>query len=134
MTSIALTYEGEIFIWGPSPVGDLLEPLRLDDIKENIIEASVGEESIALISENGYVWTMGNNAWGELGTGDRKLKEKPSKIATMKNNPAQAVSCGADFMIAYDNSMLRPELINEDYPDLPMSSSHKEIITEESPG
>lgn len=96
----------EVFAWGGDHHGQLGLAARQPGKTYNIPrycsfnvfikELACGEEHAAFITLNGEVYTMGNNAEGRLGIGNRSIKQcaSPCLVETLSAHRAVSVSCG----------------------------------------
>jgi len=60
------------------PRGELGEYGLPEDVR--IVRVSCGIYHTVLLSEDGHVWTFGNNGYGQLGHGDMGKRNKPTEI------------------------------------------------------
>ncbi len=86
MASAALTADGDLYVWGfyyGETPKKMLSNVRVFQV--------VGSTTIFAITGNGDLYTMGNNGWGECGTGEYSVPDyyTPQKILsgvkTLKN-------------------------------------------------
>ena len=96
----------EVFVWGADRHGQLglgnkqtgrFYPIpKLCTFNVLIIKISCGEEHSAFITSHGSVYTMGSNASGRLGIGDRsvKLSATPCLVEGLAQIKAIDLSCG----------------------------------------
>jgi X-linked retinitis pigmentosa GTPase regulator len=96
----------EIFAWGGDHFGQL--GLATKDTSKTyciprfcsfnvlIKQISCGDEHSAFITGDGLIYTIGNNADGRLGVGDRALKfsSSPCLVEVDTRIPASRISCG----------------------------------------
>ena len=96
----------EVFAWGGDHHGQLGLATRQPGKTYNIPrycsfnvfikELACGEEHAAFITLNGEVYTMGNNAEGRLGIGNRSIKQcaSPCLVDALSAHRAVSISCG----------------------------------------
>jgi hypothetical protein len=86
--SMALTESGRVFSWGYNSIGQLgqgntinsniPELIEMKEIK--IIKISCGLRHSLLLSNNGDIYTFGDNDRGQLGNGNRESQSTPFKL------------------------------------------------------
>jgi alpha-tubulin suppressor-like RCC1 family protein len=69
-----------------------------------IVDVSCGENYTVLISDDGRIWTFGDNGYGQLGHGDKKKRKIPTEIQRGLNGLHKDVriigaSCGNDHTV-----------------------------------
>ncbi|XP_052270574.1 uncharacterized protein LOC127871561 isoform X2 [Dreissena polymorpha] len=74
--SLAVTEEGQLYVWGYSKAcgsrdEDLLSPWKLSTHRENIVAVAGGSMHSMALSANGSVYTWGCGTDGQLGHGDK---------------------------------------------------------------
>jgi X-linked retinitis pigmentosa GTPase regulator len=96
----------QVFVWGTDTFGQLglggktygkvYKVPRLCSFNVLIKKISCGEEHSALISQSGYVYTMGSNNEGRLGIDSTDIKQShsPCLVESLINYKASKVSCG----------------------------------------
>lgn len=106
----------EVFAWGGDHHGQLglasRQPGKTYNIPRYcsfnvfIKELACGEEHAAFITLNGEVYTMGNNAEGRLGIGNRSIKQcaSPCLVETLSAYRAVSISCGWGHTAAVNDS------------------------------
>ncbi len=90
--SVALDYNGKIWIWGSDPAFQYKEetrkhyshPIQLDGLPK-ITKIACGSWHSLAIDENKKVWAWGKNHYGMLGTGDTISRSNPIQIETLEN-------------------------------------------------
>ncbi len=67
-----------------------------------IKEVACGEEHTALITSEGFLYTMGNNFHGRLGLGDKALTHSsvPCLVESLLQERIARVSCGLNHSVA----------------------------------
>lgn len=96
----------EIFAWGGDHFGQLglagketgqtYSVPRFCSFNVIINQISCGEEHTGFLTNNGLIYTIGNNADGRLGVGDRSIKfsSSPCLVEVETKIPAANISCG----------------------------------------
>ena len=96
----------EVFVWGSDTFGQLglggktygkiYKLPKLCSFNILIKEISCGEEHSALISQSGYVYTMGSNNEGRLGINSKTIKQShsPCLVEDLAKHKASKISCG----------------------------------------
>lgn len=78
--SVALSHQGQVFVWGDNSLGQLgtddeavLSPKNITDIfdlgDDTIIDVDLGYNHTGVLSETGRVFVFGDNNFGQLGIG-----------------------------------------------------------------
>lgn len=86
--TVAVDSEGQLWAWGGNSMGQLgtgdqkerTHPVKVKASKNHFRYASAGNFYTLAIDDNGTVFAWGNNKDGELGLGDKKNRDTPSKI------------------------------------------------------
>ncbi|MGA9142108.1 MAG: hypothetical protein WBZ29_17930 [Methanocella sp.] len=111
---IAITNDGELWIWGASSVclmgeygkthrsylinyGRVSTPIHLDNL-HNIKSVAVGEYFAVALSEDGNVWTWGSNFKGQLG--NQKIEDSYDPVAVQGLSNIVQVSAGIEHAMA----------------------------------
>jgi tRNA A-37 threonylcarbamoyl transferase component Bud32/ATP-dependent protease HslVU (ClpYQ) peptidase subunit len=109
--SLALTQSGEVYAWGSNYWGQIgcgdnfdksipIKVKNFNEIKINMISCG-GNHSIAL-TENGCIYSWGNNEDGQLGIGNTKNSNTPKQIE-MKDIVIDKITCGAYHSLLLTN-------------------------------
>jgi serine/threonine protein kinase len=86
--SMALTVSGRVFSWGENSFGQLghvneiyrVKP-KLINLKNIIIQKiSCGKYHSMLLSNDGVIYAFGDNKWGQIGNGSKKMQMTPVKL------------------------------------------------------
>lgn len=104
--ALGLTSEGEIYSWGTGLSGELGlayipkqdRPAKIEKVSCKFKAISVGQEHALAISESGDLYVWGANDCGQLGTGDLKPVDRPTKIAIAQK--FSQVAAGAKHSLA----------------------------------
>jgi alpha-tubulin suppressor-like RCC1 family protein len=109
--------DSSVYIWGRNYYGTLgngtsgngadnPNPLQLSDASSNvifnIIAVSSGGTSTAILKNDGTVWTMGSNTYGQLGIGTNVESLWPTQV--LISNFIVQISCAGNFMTMLDIS------------------------------
>lgn len=102
-SSMALLESGEVFGWGGNSAGELglghntnqTTPSRVTDLSGVVIQKVVCGSSHAMaLSNEGVLYTWGNNSYGQLGTGNTEGRNCPFKMPTNMGRVVEiAASC-----------------------------------------
>lgn len=103
---LALTSEGDLYSWGTGLSGELglayipkqEAPAKLQKVACKFKAISVGQEHALAISESGDIYVWGANDFGQLGTGDMKPLDRPTKLKIAQK--FVQVSAGAKHSLA----------------------------------
>lgn len=99
MYSLILDHLGQVWFWGYNGnihLNNMPIQALFTIIANNIIEIAAGSAHILMIDVNNEVWAVGNNAYGQLGTGDLQPRSTPVQIGKQ----AQQISAnGAHSML-----------------------------------
>lgn len=90
--SMALTSDGNIWVWGNNTFGELGDgtttqrrsPVQVPGFT-NAASIAVGYFHAAAIKRDGTLWTWGNNQFGELGDGTTTERHSPVQVASLGN-------------------------------------------------
>lgn len=100
--SMALSYLGQVFVWGSNEVGQLgvedeevLVPTKITHIfsvsPETIIDISVGYNHSGVLSSNNRVFVFGDNMFNQLGVTDLTHSSEPLEISDAVNGVGNIV-------------------------------------------
>ena len=91
--SLAVTRDGSVWSWGKGATGQLghgdqqqqLLPkqIEVEDSDQRFIDISAGRGHSLALTSNGFVWSWGLGATGQLGHGDLRDQWRPKKIETL---------------------------------------------------
>jgi len=141
--SLCLTETGRVLSWGRynsnvlghGEDGHLHIPLIIAAIEElNIIDIAAGASHCLALTDNGTVYSWGNNEEGQLGLGHKNAVITPMLVEHLVNKNIRQISAGSSHSAAWtsetsDNtslSMALPTLIPKEYNSL-QKCSLKEI-------
>lgn len=108
--SLALDRDMQVWVFGRNEFGQLgFEPTQSDFFEptknerfNNIIAFAAGEDHVAALDNNGYVWTCGSNKHGQLGHNDTLNRDSPTMIENLHD--IIMVTAGAKHTIALDKN------------------------------
>ncbi|KAL0483078.1 hypothetical protein AKO1_014961 [Acrasis kona] len=108
----ALTKSGMVYCWGKNVDGclglgeDVTEvqvPTLIPSLR-SVTQLSSGKSHVLALCDNGQLFSFGNNASGQLGTGDLFNSALPCLIPAMEKNNVTKISCGYHHSIAISQS------------------------------
>ena len=120
MHSMVLTEEsGNLYAWGSNSTGQLGLGIVDETIEEPTLNENFNDEKIIMvsnghlhsvaISENGNIYSWGNNSSGQLGIGNKNAENKPIKINSISspNNAYSKVFLGSyhSMILTSDNKL-----------------------------
>ncbi|KAM5338406.1 putative E3 ubiquitin-protein ligase HERC6 isoform 2-T2 [Glossophaga mutica] len=109
--SFALSLSGTSFGWGNNNAGQLAftgkapvqryKPYSVGALKSlGVIYISCGYEHTAVLTQNGKVFTFGDNSWGQLGHSPTAKKSGPQHVERIDGLVSQ-IDCGSYHTLAY---------------------------------
>lgn len=95
---------GEVMTWVAGGEMEKIEGL------ENAVQVSGGEEHLLVLDKNGYVYTLGNNDYYQLGDPDlvdKKVREsdKPVKVKNLKQVKAISAFANTNYALLEDGTV-----------------------------
>uniref|UniRef100_A0A4W4EXY7 RCC1-like domain-containing protein n=1 Tax=Electrophorus electricus TaxID=8005 RepID=A0A4W4EXY7_ELEEL len=109
--SLLITTEGKLWSWGRNEKGQLGhgDTKRLDAPKlvealgeEVIVAAACGRNHTLALTENGAVYSFGENKLGQLGQGNQTDAVLSPSTILYNGQPLVKVACGAEFSMVVD--------------------------------
>ena len=90
--SLAITEEGEVYVWGRGEYGRLglgdkagaskLRPTKVEGLEgHRVVEASCGGTHTVVVTDEGRIFIWGRGSFGRLGTGTEKNYFRPVEVA-----------------------------------------------------
>ena len=99
--SAAISFKGELYIWGNSSLGDFLTPQKVcKNIDCPVSDIKMGDRFTIVLDLKGNLWGFGQNASGELGNGNFESRNIATKLSSLKNKKVYSISCGKNFTLA----------------------------------
>ncbi|XP_059521658.1 probable E3 ubiquitin-protein ligase HERC6 isoform X1 [Myotis daubentonii] len=110
--SFALSLSGTSFGWGSNSAGQLAlsgkdvpvqsyKPLSVGRLKSlDVVYISCGYEHTAVLTQNGKVFTFGDNCFGQLGHSPTAKKSGPQEVERIDGLVSQ-IDCGSFHTLAY---------------------------------
>ncbi|XP_015417007.1 PREDICTED: probable E3 ubiquitin-protein ligase HERC6 [Myotis davidii] len=140
--SFALSLSGTSFGWGSNSAGQLAlsgkdipvqsyKPLSVGRLKSlDVIYISCGYEHTAVLTQNGKVFTFGDNCFGQLGHSPTAKKSGPQEVERIDGLVSQ-IDCGSFHTLAYVYTARRVVSFGHG-SSCTSSSPHPEAQTENS--
>uniref|UniRef100_A0AAY4DI72 RCC1-like domain-containing protein n=1 Tax=Denticeps clupeoides TaxID=299321 RepID=A0AAY4DI72_9TELE len=109
--SLIITTEGKLWSWGRNEKGQLghgdtkrLEAPKLVEalVEEVVVSAACGRNHTLALTENGTVYSFGENKLGQLGQGNQTDAVLSPATIQYNGQPLVKVSCGAEFSMVVD--------------------------------
>jgi alpha-tubulin suppressor-like RCC1 family protein len=66
------------------------------------VAVSVGDHHSLALDEDGKVWAWGDNSYGQLGTGDTTLRDRPTQVQGIGEREITAIAAGWESSFALD--------------------------------
>ena len=104
--TLCLDFEGNVYSFGSNCVGQLGISVNLNNSQGQIhkidipvcVQISCGEEFNVCLSEEGYLYSFGNNHNGQLGLGNTSSRRTPQKI-DLYETTVEFVQCGGSHVV-----------------------------------
>ncbi|CDW85161.1 UNKNOWN [Stylonychia lemnae] len=93
--SSCLLSNGEMYIWGPTPIGQFNSPQMLQDLIQN----NIGIKDMSLGTSFGLIQDQ-NNLTYQIGSLFQESKNTTSNFQYLDNMNFEAFTCGHDFVVA----------------------------------
>jgi len=104
-TTVVVTEGGDVYIWGVQHFSQsydiyLKEPTKVEGLNGiHVVQATIGR-SMAFLTDEGQIYTWGQNQVGELGLGDKEPRETPAHVELLADETIVQVSSSANHMLA----------------------------------
>ncbi len=95
-----------LFLWGTGAFGEFLTPHRVKKIKGETLQVSIGDGFGMALTQQGNVYSWGENHAGQLGTGDSATKATPQLMQHLDTKRVTQLACGQNFVIALGQTLL----------------------------
>lgn len=111
--SLCLTRAGEVFSWGDNSCGQLgrgqPEPEicrkpKLIKIPHTVVQVCSGRYHSLLLTDDGRIFSWGDNKFGQLGLGHSVQSNIPQYIASLKGIPVAQIACGGSHSFLLSKS------------------------------
>jgi E3 ubiquitin-protein ligase HERC2 len=108
--SLALSQDGIIYTWGKGDYYRLghgtdthvRKPQPIESLKDvKVIHVAVGALHCVAVTDQGKVFSWGDNDHGQLGTGSTNVSKKPTPISVLDNFRISRVACGSSHTFAW---------------------------------
>jgi alpha-tubulin suppressor-like RCC1 family protein len=109
-SSAAVTEDGLMYVWGAGIFGEFKKPRKVK-LQNNILIDSihVGGSFIVLVDTERRIVVWGSNSNGEIGVGDSKVRNHPTRLETIDEKQIAKVSVGSSFAFAIGKTSNRQE-------------------------
>lgn len=67
---------------------------------KSVVSVAMAKSHTAVLTENGDLYMLGNNKYGQLGTGDSKSNGAPYLVKSLNNSDINTVICGDTYTVA----------------------------------
>uniref|UniRef100_A0A7S4PM21 SAM domain-containing protein n=1 Tax=Guillardia theta TaxID=55529 RepID=A0A7S4PM21_GUITH len=108
--SAVIAEDGDVYTWGRGWEGQLghdvvteieLEPHIVPKMENRGSSAvACGRNHTVVVTDNGLIYTWGENKAGQLGTGDLKSSNSPVLIESLEEQEMISIACGSEHSIA----------------------------------
>lgn len=98
--SAAITFDGELYLWGTGAFGEYLAPQKMKNIDSPVTDVSLGGCFGVATDSDGKIWAWGSNRSGELGLGDCESRALPCCVSATRDTPVARVACGTSHVVA----------------------------------
>ncbi|KAJ8047252.1 putative E3 ubiquitin-protein ligase HERC2 [Holothuria leucospilota] len=109
-----LISSGELYTWGSAthgrlghgsiiPVNGSSPPLRVETLHmhhQQVIAISCGNKHTLALTSTDKVYAWGSSAYGQLGTGDRKIRTHPTLVEELQGRGCVEIVCGQYHCLA----------------------------------
>nr|XP_047123873.1 E3 ubiquitin-protein ligase HERC2 isoform X1 [Hydra vulgaris]XP_047123877.1 E3 ubiquitin-protein ligase HERC2 isoform X2 [Hydra vulgaris] len=108
--TVALTKTGTVWTWGKGDFYRLghgtdihvRQPKLVEGLRgKHVIDIAVGALHCLAVTQDGEVFSWGDNDHGQLGTGETDVKKVPNLITGLHNHRIKYVACGSSHSIAW---------------------------------
>ena len=94
-----------LFLWGSGTFGQFLTPHRVKKIRGETSLVSIGDGFGVAMTEQGFLYSWGENNVGQLGSGDTQVKSTPQIMTHLDTKRVTSVACGRNFVIAMGQTL-----------------------------
>ena len=99
-----------MYVWGAGIFGEFKRPRKVK-LQNNIKVQSVnvGGSFIVIVDREGKIVVWGSNSNGEIGVGDSKVRNHPTRLETIDDKLISKVGVGGSFAFAIGKTSTRME-------------------------
>ena len=105
-----MTDDGVMYVWGSGIFGEFKRPRKVklqNNIRVNRV--IVGGSFIVIMDQDDRLVVWGSNSNGEIGVGDNKIRNHPSRLETIEDKIVGQVSVGGSFAFAIGRTSNRTD-------------------------
>ncbi|KAF4026258.1 hypothetical protein G4228_018565 [Cervus hanglu yarkandensis] len=133
--SVALTKSGAVYTWGKGDYHRLghgsddhvRRPRQVQGLQgKKVIAIATGSLHCVCCSEDGEVYTWGDNDEGQLGDGTTNAIQRPRLVAALQGKKVNRVACGSAHTLAWSTS--KPASAGKLPVQVPMEYNHLQEI------
>ncbi|XP_041862098.1 E3 ubiquitin-protein ligase HERC2 isoform X2 [Melanotaenia boesemani] len=134
--SVALTKSGAVYTWGKGDYHRLghgsddhvRRPRQVQGLQgKKVIAIATGSLHCVCCTEDGEVYTWGDNDEGQLGDGTTNAIQRPRLVAALQGKKINRVACGSAHTLAWSTS--KPTNAGKLPVQVPMEYNHLQEIT-----
>ncbi|ESO89418.1 hypothetical protein LOTGIDRAFT_218809 [Lottia gigantea] len=134
--SVALSKTGAVYTWGKGDYHRLghgsddhvRRPRRVNALQgKKVIDISCGSLHCVACTDQGEVFTWGDNDEGQLGDGTTNAIQRPRLVAALQGKKINRVACGSAHSLAW--STHKPVSAGKLPTDIPMEYNHLKSIS-----
>ena len=73
----------------------------MDDVR--FIEVAISKQAdsfCAAVDDQGFLYSWGQNQYGQLGFGDFRNRKLPTKVPQLRKKRIKQIACGSNFLVA----------------------------------
>ena len=99
-----------MYVWGAGIFGEFKRPRKVK-LQNNIRVQSVnvGGTFIVIVDQDNKIVVWGSNSNGEIGVGDSKVRNHPTRLETIEDKTISKVGVGGSFAFAIGKTTSRME-------------------------
>ena len=108
--SAAVTDDGIMYVWGAGIFGEFKRPRKVK-LQNNIRVSSVtvGGSFIVIVDMDSKIVVWGSNSKGEIGVGDSKVRNHPTRLEAIEDKSISKVGVGGSYAFAIGKTTNRLE-------------------------
>ncbi|KAL3879973.1 hypothetical protein ACJMK2_032247, partial [Sinanodonta woodiana] len=134
--SVALTKSGAVYTWGKGDYHRLghgtddhvRRPRRVSALQgKKIVDVACGSLHCVACTDNGEVYTWGDNDEGQLGDGTTNAIQRPRLVAALQGKKINRVACGSAHSLAWSTN--KPVSAGKLPSAVPMEYNHLQNIS-----